>query len=191
MDPIVPYIACVIGSAGLYLMLRPGPRAAKAVGALIGAGVLAWLLIPSASLLADPVTGGETKPGVFFTMFSLIALASAVRMITHDRPVYAALYFVMVVLSSAGLFLMLQAEFMAFALVIVYAGAILITYMFVLMLAHQAPDAEHPDQEAEYDRVPREPMAGAVVGFLILALLTRMTYDGAGKLPAQKRPAEV
>lgn len=190
MDPIVPYIACVIGCAGLYLMLRPDQRAIRVVGGLFGLGVFAWLLIASASLVSDPVKGDKTHPEVFFTLFSLIAVASAVRMITHERPVYAALYFVMVVLSSAGLFLMLQAEFMAFALVIVYAGAILITYMFVLMLAQQAPDAEHPDQQPEYDRIPREPMAAVVVGFIMLALLTQMTYQGTGKLPSQTTEAQ-
>src|SRR4030095_6722893 len=87
---------------------------------------------------------GPERPEFFFAVFSLIAIASAGRMITHNRPVYSALYFIMVVLSSAALFLMLQAEFMAFALVIVYAGAILITYMFVIMLAQQAPTDEQP-----------------------------------------------
>jgi NADH-quinone oxidoreductase subunit J len=191
MDPIVPYIACVIGCAGLYLMLRPGQRAVRVIGGLFGMGVFAWLLIAAASLLSDPVKGDDrTNPEVFFSIFSLIAVASAARMISHQRPVYAALYFVMVVLSSAGLFLMLQAEFMAFALVIVYAGAILITYMFVLMLAQQAPDDEHPDQQPDYDRIPREPFAAVVVGFIMLALLTRMTYEGTGKLPAPPTDAQ-
>src|SRR5437773_11078857 len=113
MDPIVPYIAAVVGCSGLYLMLRPGPSAARIVGALLGVGVFAWLLISAASIMTGPVTQGGRRPEVFFMLFSVIAVGAAVRMITHNRPVYAALYFVMVVLSSAGLFLMLQAEFMA------------------------------------------------------------------------------
>jgi NADH-quinone oxidoreductase subunit J len=88
------------------------------------------------------------------------------------------LYFIMVVLSSAGLFLVLEAEFMAFALIIVYAGAILITYMFVLMLSQQAPDAAHEGAAPEYDRVPREPLAACVVGFIMLALLSHMVAAG-------------
>ena len=83
-------------------------------------------------------------------------------MITHHRPVFAALYFVLVVLSSAGLFLMLEAEFMAFALIIVYAGAILITYVFVIMLAQQAPVPGEEARQAEYDVIPREPAAAVV-----------------------------
>jgi NADH-quinone oxidoreductase subunit J len=88
-----------------------------------------------------------------------------------------------VVLSSAGLFLLLEAEFLAFALIIVYAGAILITYLFVLMLAQQPPDPDHPEGGAEYDISPREPAAGALVGFIMLALLSRMIFMGAGELP--------
>ena len=87
-------------------------------------------------------------------------------MVTHPRPVFAAIWFVMVVVCSAGMFLLLDAEFMAFSLVIVYAGAILITYLFVLMLAQEATGSAG---EALYDRLPREPIAALVVGFVLLA----------------------
>jgi NADH-quinone oxidoreductase subunit J len=62
---------------------------------------------------------------------------------------------------------------MAFALIIVYAGAILITYMFVLMLADQGPrdSIGHIDDDGDYDRVPREPMAAVLVGFILLGTL--------------------
>ncbi|MCZ6492566.1 MAG: NADH-quinone oxidoreductase subunit J, partial [Planctomycetota bacterium] len=135
------------------------------------------------ALAAGDEAGGA---GTFFVIFSLIAIASAVRMITHHRPLYSALYFVMVVLSSAGLFLLLEAEFMAFALVIVYAGAILITYLFVLMLAQQTPEGDDQDGQPEYDRVPREPAAAVVVGFMLFALLGDMFFspDGIADLPA-------
>jgi NADH-quinone oxidoreductase subunit J len=103
-------------------------------------------------------------------------------MVTHPKPVFAALYFVLVVLSSAGLFLVLQAEFMAFALIIVYAGAILITYMFVLMLAQQSQTDGGHDIEAGtlYDRLPREPLAAVAVGFLLLATLGDALFSPRG-----------
>ena len=87
-------------------------------------------------------------------------------MVTHPRPVFAAIWFVVVVVCSAGLFLLLDAEFMAFSLIIVYAGAILITYLFVIMLAQEATGTAG---EALYDRLPREPIAALVVGFVLLA----------------------
>ncbi len=179
MNPAIPYFACVLGSAALYLLLRPntGMRAVQMVGSVLGLGSFGWLLVEVGRRFG--VVGGEISgPGGMFVAFSLIAVASAVRMITHSRPVYSALYFVMVVLSSAGMFLLLQAEFMAFALVIVYAGAILITYMFVLMLAQQAPTAHSGPVTPEYDRLPREPGLAAMVGFMMLALFTHMIVEG-------------
>lgn len=180
MVPFTLYSACVIGALALYLLVRPGPRGAKVLGIVIGLGALAWLILESIKSSVD----STDRPSVFFFIFSLIAIASAVRMITHHRPIYSALYFVMVVLSSAGLFLLLEAEFMAFALVIVYAGAILITYVFVLMLSQQAPLGDKPEHQPEYDRVPREPAAAAMVGFIMLALLTDMAFNSAGQMPA-------
>ena len=101
-------------------------------GAIVGLGGLAWLFVEALSAVA-----AEHRPNVFFWVFAMVAIVAAARMVTHGRPVYSALYFIAVVVSSAGLFLLLGAEFMAFALIIVYAGAILITYLFVLMLAQQ------------------------------------------------------
>lgn len=184
MGPTILYTASVFGAVAVYLLLRPGPLPIKVVGALLGLGAGAWVLKESAvALAAGDEAGGA---GTFFVIFSLIAIASAVRMITHHRPLYSALYFVMVVLSSAGLFLLLEAEFMAFALVIVYAGAILITYLFVLMLAQQTPEGDDQDGQPEYDRVPREPAAAVVVGFVLFALLGDMFFspDGIADLPA-------
>lgn len=180
MVPFTLYSACVIGALALYLLVRPGPRGAKAFGIVLGLGALAWLTLESVKSSVD----ATDRPGVFFVIFSLIAIASAVRMITHHRPIYSALYFVMVVLSSAGLFLLLEAEFMAFALIIVYAGAILITYVFVLMLSQQAPLGDKPEHQPEYDRVPREPAAAAMVGFVMLALLTDMAFNSASQVTA-------
>lgn len=189
MDPKLLYFACILGAAALYLALKPGPRALRGAGALFGLGVVIWLLMSAPSLLAAIggadvafLTDAQKRPGVFFIIFSLIAVAAAVRMITHDRPVYSALYFVLVVLSSAALFLLLQAEFMAFALVIVYAGAILITYMFVIMLAQQAPAPDQPGAEADYDVNPREPAISCAIGFVMLAVLAHMAYAGVPQL---------
>jgi NADH-quinone oxidoreductase subunit J len=175
------YTACVIGAAGLYLVLKPGRPSAKAIGALLGLGAFGWLLVSAANAIGG---GSPQNPQVAFTIASGIAILAAGRMVTHTRPVYCALYFILVVLSSAALFLLLEAEFIAFALVIVYAGAILITYMFVLMLAQQAGDAAQPAGRAEYDVVPREPAAATLVGFVLLAVLSNMIVIGAETMPA-------
>ncbi len=176
MAPTTLYTACVLGGIALYLLLRTGSGLARAAAVILALGTLAWVI-------RESVRGLGAGPEPFVMIFGLIAVASAVRMITHHRPVYTALYFVMVVLSSAALFLLLSAEFMAFALIIVYAGAILITYLFVLMLAEQAPVAGDASRQAEYDRVPREPAVAAVVGFVMLALLGDVVFNGVPELP--------
>ena len=168
MAPGIIYTSCVLGAVAMYVLLSPGKPALKPVGIVLGLGALGWVFKASIEAAAGGV-GAVDGPGVFFYVFSAIAIGAAVRMITHNRPVYAALYFVMVVLSSAALFLLLEAEFMAFALIIVYAGAILITYLFVLMLAQQAPQPGEETVQPDYDVIPREPAAAVTVGFFMLA----------------------
>jgi NADH-quinone oxidoreductase subunit J len=127
--------------------------------------------------------GKEHLPNINFYLFSFLALGSSLRVISHPRPVYAALWFIMTILASAGLYVLLSAEFMAFALIIVYAGAILITYMFVLMLATESPTAEQSEALAEYDRYSREPIVAALAGFLLVAATVTMMTSGAASLP--------
>lgn len=185
MAPSLLYTVCVIGAIALFLLLRPAARPVKLGGAILGLGAFGWLLAMTVERFA---AGTGARPETFYVIFSVIALAASVRLITHSRPVYSALYFVMVVLSTAAMFLLLAAEFMAFALVIVYAGAILVTYMFVLMLAQQSPDPEDESGQPEYDRNPREPAAAAVVGFLMLALLSKTIFQGGDALPPPPEP---
>ncbi|MCC6909140.1 MAG: NADH-quinone oxidoreductase subunit J [Phycisphaerales bacterium] len=175
------YAACVAGAVGLlFLLPRRGSRWGL-IGAVLGAGALGAGMLA----LSRPARSSGDHPDMFFYVLGFIAVAGAVRMISNPRPVYAALYFILVVLASAGLFVQLGAEFMAFALIIVYAGAILITYLFVIMLAQEAPDDRHADALTDYDATAREPIAATIVGFVLMAALLGMMYRGTGSLPAQ------
>ncbi len=170
--PLLPfYIASAVAAVGLLFILRPNKPALRrggAVVALAGTG----LFLSEALRLAGPPTADV--PIALLIALVVIGLFAAVRVITHPRPVFAALYFIVTVVASAVIFLLLQAEFIAFALIIVYAGAILITYMFVLMLADQGPrdSIGHIDDDGDYDRVAREPMAAVLVGFILLGTLS-------------------
>ena len=113
-----------------------------------------------------------------FYVFAAILIFAAARVITVRNPVHAALHLVLAFFTCAGLWLLLEAEFMAFALIIVYAGAILITYVFVIMLAQQAPQPGEAEHQPEYDLVPREPAAAALIGFVMLALLSDLIFNG-------------
>jgi len=71
---------------------------------------------------------------VLFIIFATICAVSAVLMITRPNPVISALFLVLNFASLAGLYLILNAQFIAVAQVIVYAGAIMVFFLFVIML---------------------------------------------------------
>jgi NADH-quinone oxidoreductase subunit J len=176
------YLLLAVGAVGVGLALpRRGLTPAPVGGLIAAAGVGLIVLLLTAA--AARIGGTAAIPNIFFYIFALVGLGGALRMITHPRPVYAALYFILTILASAGLFVLLAAEFVAFALVIIYAGAILITYLFVIMLATQGPTEAEDDVLAEYDAVSREPIVGTAVGFVLLAVLTTMMFRGVGGLP--------
>ncbi len=171
------YIASVLGALSLALMLpkeRPGIRF---LGPLVGAAAVGglWLYLSCSGIWGDRESGLSSGAFIYYYLFSGIAIVAAVKVITHTRPVYAALWFVMVVLASAGLFLVLSAQFMAFAIVIIYGGAILVTYMFVLMLASQGDPTGKSDQA--YEKVASEPIVASAAGFLLLAVLLSVSFD--------------
>ena len=178
MTPSLFYLACVVGAIGLFLVMRPRHQAVRILGTIIGAAAVGFIMVMVLKSVPD-----DSAVPYLEIIFGLGAILGAGRVLTHPRPVFAAIYFVLVVVCSAGLFLMLRAEFMAFALVIVYAGAILITYLFVLMLAQEA--SAEPG-EAPYDQIPREPFAALVVGFVLLASIgDALLSDEGGINPPQ------
>lgn len=74
---------------------------------------------------------------------------SGVLMITARNPVYAALWFALATLSTCGLFLLQHAPFLAAATIIVYAGAVIVTFLFVIMLAQQSGAAGYDQQSSQ------------------------------------------
>ncbi|MDF0605534.1 NADH-quinone oxidoreductase subunit J [Neisseriaceae bacterium TC5R-5] len=71
---------------------------------------------------------------VVFYVLSVILIFAAVRVVTAKNPVHAALYLVLAFFTSAGHWLLLQAEFLAIALVVVYVGAVMVLFLFVVMM---------------------------------------------------------
>ena len=176
------YLVAAIGSAAVYAaMPREGalPRRAFFVPmvALAAGGVV---------LLLARITAAESQKAYFF-LLSLLALGGAVRVVTHPKPVYSALFFVMVVLSTAALMILVGAEFLGAALVIVYAGAILVTYVFVIMLAQQSHLGGQPQVVGmrDYDRSAREPFAAVVAGFVLIATIAGVIISRGADLGVQ------
>lgn len=71
---------------------------------------------------------------VIFYIFAGLLIFSAVMVITVRNPVFAALFLVVSFFSSAAIWLILQAEFLAIALVLVYVGAVMVLFLFVIMM---------------------------------------------------------
>jgi NADH-quinone oxidoreductase subunit J len=148
----------VFGAAGTYLLLPHRHGSAKparvhaAGGALVALAVLLF-----ASFWTPP---HPFLSSLFFYVFSVAAVAGAVLTVTTRNPIYSALWFASVVLSTSGLFLLAGAQFLAAGTVIVYAGAIIVTFLFVIMLAQM-------EGRAPYDRTARAPFRATMSSFLL------------------------
>jgi len=180
ISPIALYLVCALGALGVALALPRRNNTLAIVGGVVLGAVLGLAALALALAAGD---SGGALPNWFFYPFALIGLGASARMITHPRPVYSALYFIMTIIASSGMFVLLSAEFMAFALVIIYAGAILITYLFVIMLATQQPTSMSAALLDDTDAVAREPVLASGIAFVLLAVLTTAMFRGLGDLP--------
>jgi NADH-quinone oxidoreductase subunit J len=150
--------AIILGALGMWLMLPRGSAAGRMSGMVLAAvslGLFCSQLPRLAGLVADSV----------FLILAGITVVAAAGTVTTRSPVYAAIWFGLTLLGTAGLFLFQGAQFLAVATVVVYAGAILVTFLFVLMLAQ-------PRGRTPYDRVSWEAMLSASVGAVIVGRLT-------------------
>jgi NADH-quinone oxidoreductase subunit J len=118
-----------------------------------------------------------------------VTVLSAIATITFRNPVYCAIWFGLSLLGTAGLFLFQGAQFLGVATIVVYAGAILVTFLFVLMLAQ-------PRGQAVYDRVSSTAFLSALTGALTVGVLTltvvsvwRQDQPGETRLAAVDRAA--
>ena len=71
---------------------------------------------------------------LLFYFFSAILIFAALRVVTAKNPVHAALYLVLSFFSAAGVWMLLKAEFLAISLVLVYVGAVMVLFLFVVMM---------------------------------------------------------
>ena len=71
---------------------------------------------------------------VLFYLFSAVVVFAALRVITARNPLHAVLFLVLAFVSSAGIWLLLEAEFLAITLVLVYVGAVMVLFLFVVMM---------------------------------------------------------
>lgn len=146
-------------AASLWLLLPRGreSRAAQVFGTLLGIAALAGFTLAGRRL------GGIGEEGVFLTV-SLVAVIGGAATVLTRSPVYSAIWFAISLAGVSGVLLVLGAQFLGVATIVVYAGAILVMFLFVLMLAQ-------PSGLAPYDRVSGEPLLSAVAAAILLGLL--------------------
>lgn len=118
---------------------------------------------------------------VIFFYFAVVILASAILTITQKNPIHSVMFMLLLFFHIAGVFVLLNAEFLAAVQLIVYAGAILILYLFVVMLLNV-------DRESTAVRANRfwPWMAGfgALIAAEVILLIARGTFPSeAGQQP--------
>lgn len=158
-DALWPIALCVgLGLLAVYLLL-PRPRSYPPWWR----AVVAALALVTAGFLVIKATGAVVE-NILFYLFSAVAVVAGGLLVTQRNPVKAALSFALVVLSTCGLFLLQAAPFLMAATIIIYAGAIIVTFLFVIMLAQQAG-------LSDADARSREPLLSCVAGFLLLGAI--------------------
>ena len=105
-----------------------------------------------------------------FYVFSAVLLFAALRVITARSTVHAALYLVLAFFSASCIWMMLRAEFLAIALVLVYVGAVMVLFLFVVMMLDINTDQL---REGFWKHLPLAGLVGAVIALEMALVLMR------------------
>ncbi len=109
----------------------------------------------------------DVKTGLFY-LFAVVLLFAAFRVITARNPVYAALYLVLAFFQASALWLLLKAEFLAITLVLVYVGAVMVLFLFVVMMLDINVDSL---RKGFWKHFPLAATLGALVALEMAAVL--------------------
>ncbi|MCY2985133.1 MAG: NADH-quinone oxidoreductase subunit J [Planctomycetota bacterium] len=163
-------VPIVLGAVG-YLFIQHGVVKSKAYFA---AGAVAVLLAVGFALGFTP----GTFDSYVLMAFCAVATGGGIGFLTAREPVYAALGFATAVLSVCGVLFMQSALFIAAATMIVYAGATIIIFLFVLMFAQQT-------ELRTYDVQLNNPLVAAAIGAILLATITMCVTKNNAILPVR------
>ena len=115
---------------------------------------------------------------ILFIFFAVIAAVSSVVMITRPNPVIAAIFLILNFFALAGLYLLLNAQFISVVQVIVYAGAIMVLFLFVLMLLNTKSEIELLSVKKKIKL-----FAAGIAGFVFLQIAYLIFYTApSGKI---------
>lgn len=155
-------LAAALAAAGAFLLL-PRPR-----GRSVAGGLAAW--IAAAVVIGAWIhrhfgePAGDWVGKLLFILFSCGAVGFGAVLVVQRNPARGAIAFAFVILSTCGLFLLLAAPFLMAATIIIYAGAIIVTFLFVLMLSAVNGPSNENDRS-------REPLLGGLAGFAFAGLI--------------------
>ncbi|MBK6742315.1 MAG: NADH-quinone oxidoreductase subunit J [Hydrogenophilales bacterium] len=121
---------------------------------------------------------------VVFYFLAAILLLSALRVITAKNPVHAAMALVLAFFTAAGIWLLLEAEFLAITLVLVYVGAVMVLFLFVVMML----DINLEElRRGFWDYLP---FAGLVAGLMIVEMIMILGGTNFGLTAPEPKPAD-
>ena len=121
---------------------------------------------------------------IIFYFFAAVLVFAALRVITARNPVVAALHLVLAFFTAAAIWLLLRAEFLAIALVLVYVGAVMVLFLFVVMMLDINLERM---REGFWSNLP---LAITVGGLMVVEMIFVVggRYFGLGTLPAPADP---
>ena len=111
---------------------------------------------------------------ILFWLLSVMAIFSSLMMVTSKNPVYSVLWLIATFFAVSGHYILLNAQFLAIVNIIVYAGAIMVLFLFVIMLMNL-------NKETEPQKNRWLKMAGAVAGGCLLLVLVAALKDAGTK----------
>jgi NADH-quinone oxidoreductase subunit J len=154
-------LGLIVAAVGLALLMPYATKVSRSIGAALaalGLGLFFWALPWEAQWLTKTL----------FYVLSAVTLVGAVAAVSSRAAIYCAVWFAASLLGVAGLLVLNGAQFLGIATIVVYAGAIVVTFLFVLMLAQ-------PQGNESYDRVSwgsaSRPFAVFAAGALVAASL--------------------
>ncbi|MCQ8897223.1 NADH-quinone oxidoreductase subunit J [Limnobacter humi] len=118
----------------------------------------------------------------FFYVFAAILVFAAVRVITAKNPVHAALFLVLAFFSASALWMLLEAEFLAISLVLVYVGAVMVLFLFVVMMVDLNLDKI---RAGFWKNLPVATIVGSLIAFQMSVILMRGFWDPNAEAPKQ------
>src|SRR6202030_4212224 len=122
-------------------------------------------------------------PEILFFIFGFVLIGAALGVILSRNPVYSALLLVLCFFNSAVIWILLDAEFLGIVLVLVYVGAVMVLFLFVVMML-----------DVNLEKLRREfvgywPLTLAVAGFVVFAIINVIVVKHLGGLALKTAPA--